>query len=197
MTKEMTYGVEMERLARNKYEELYGVSVEACGLFTDIEFPFLAASPDSLIDENCIIEIKCPYVTRETNTILEAIENKLLQCCTVENNVVELKKDHKYYFQVIGQLRITNRTICHFVIFTPNWINVQKIEFDEIFWKTKMEEKLKTFYLDCLLPEIACPLYGKRLELTDIREPRYILNEKEKRKNQKIKNGISTAYIIV
>jgi hypothetical protein len=45
MTKEMTYGVEMERLARNKYEELYDVSVEACGLFTDIEFPFLAASP--------------------------------------------------------------------------------------------------------------------------------------------------------
>lgn len=47
-TKEMTYGVEMERLARNKYEELYGVSVEACGLFADIEFPFLAASPGNI-----------------------------------------------------------------------------------------------------------------------------------------------------
>jgi len=37
-TKEMTYGIEMERQARKKYEELYGVSVEACGLFADIEF---------------------------------------------------------------------------------------------------------------------------------------------------------------
>jgi hypothetical protein len=44
------------------------------------------------------------------------------------------------------------------------------------------------FYLDYLLPEIACPLYGKRLELTDIREPRYILNEKEKRKKKKPKD---------
>jgi len=47
-TKAMTYGVEMECLARNKYEELYGVSVEACGLFADIDFPFLAASPGNI-----------------------------------------------------------------------------------------------------------------------------------------------------
>jgi hypothetical protein len=38
-TKEMIYDVEMERQARNKYEELYGVSIEVCGLFAD-RIPF-------------------------------------------------------------------------------------------------------------------------------------------------------------
>jgi len=47
-TKEMMYGVVMERQARKKYEELYDVSVEACGLFADIDFPFLAASPGNI-----------------------------------------------------------------------------------------------------------------------------------------------------
>lgn len=38
---------------------------------------------DGLIDENSIIEIKCPYVARETNTILEAVENKLVRIITL------------------------------------------------------------------------------------------------------------------
>lgn len=44
-TKEINYGVETELQARIKFEQLYNVSVEACGLFADNEFPFLAASP--------------------------------------------------------------------------------------------------------------------------------------------------------
>lgn len=44
-TKQMTYGVEMEPYARVKFEELSGHSVQLCGLFSDIEFPYLAATP--------------------------------------------------------------------------------------------------------------------------------------------------------
>lgn len=44
-TKEMTYGVEMEPHARVKFEELSGRTVQLCGLFSDIEFPYLAATP--------------------------------------------------------------------------------------------------------------------------------------------------------
>jgi len=38
---------------------------------------------DGLIDENSIIEIKWPYVARETNTIIEAVENKLVRIITL------------------------------------------------------------------------------------------------------------------
>lgn len=44
-TKEMVYGIEMEPHARIKFEKLSGRSVQLCGLFSDIEFPYLAASP--------------------------------------------------------------------------------------------------------------------------------------------------------
>jgi len=30
------------------------------------------------------------------------------------------------------------------------------------------------FYMECLLPEIVDPLYGRRFEIMDIREPKYI-----------------------
>lgn len=37
--------------------------------------------------------------------------------------------------------------------------------------------------MKCLLPEIVDPLYGKRLEISDIREPDYI--KEAQKKNQK------------
>ena len=44
------------------------------------------------------------------------------------------------------------------------------------------------FYLECLLPEIVDPLYGKRLLISDIREPEHILNaQKKKKKINKVK----------
>jgi len=41
------------------------------------------------------------------------------------------------------------------------------------------------FYLDCLLPEIIDPLYGKRLLISDIREPLHILNAQHQRQIKK------------
>lgn len=41
----MMHGIEMESLARNKFEELSGKTVQLCGLFSDNEFHYLAASP--------------------------------------------------------------------------------------------------------------------------------------------------------
>lgn len=35
------------------------------------------------------------------------------------------------------------------------------------------------FYMDCLLPEIVEPLYGKRLLVSDIREPERIIDAQQ------------------
>lgn len=43
------------------------------------------------------------------------------------------------------------------------------------------------FYLECLLPEIVDPLYGKRFELADIREPKYILEAQKITKKTNVK----------
>lgn len=146
------------------------------------EFPFLAASPDGLVGENGIVEIKCPFVAINTLNAVDAVNNKLLKYCNITNdNRIELKPEHKYYYQVMGQMRITDRKLCYFVVYTPNWTSIQEIKYDEIFWNTKMAEKLKRFYMECLLPEIVDPLYGRRFEITDIREPEYIKEAQRKK----------------
>jgi len=48
-SKEMNYGIQMEPLARSVFETLIGVSVKLCGLFTDNQFPYLAASPGNIL----------------------------------------------------------------------------------------------------------------------------------------------------
>lgn len=43
------------------------------------------------------------------------------------------------------------------------------------------------FYLECLLPEIVDPLYGKRSLVSDIREPAHILEAQAHKKEKKTK----------
>ncbi|KAJ8882108.1 hypothetical protein PR048_018596 [Dryococelus australis] len=43
-------------------QELEGIEVRKCGLFVDIEHPFLAASPDRLIGDTGVVEVRCPLV---------------------------------------------------------------------------------------------------------------------------------------
>lgn len=48
-SKEINYGIQMEPLARSVFETLTGVSVKFCGLFTDSQFSYLAASPGNIL----------------------------------------------------------------------------------------------------------------------------------------------------
>lgn len=54
-----------------------------------------------------------------------------------------LKEDSNYHYQIQGQLHITKRDICYFFIYTPKWTKLQIIKYNEVFWKTKMEFRLK------------------------------------------------------
>ncbi|KAK4876550.1 hypothetical protein RN001_009056 [Aquatica leii] len=58
-TKSILYGRNNEDRAIKKYEENTSNFVKKCGLFIDREYPFLGASPDGLIDEDGLIEVKC------------------------------------------------------------------------------------------------------------------------------------------
>lgn len=84
-----------------------------------------------------------------------------------------------------GQMKVANRKYCIFVLWTPLGVFTHKILFDNEFWKQSMESKLKSFYFDCLLPELIDPRYTRSME---IRNPPSILDEQLKRqKLQKVK----------
>ncbi|XP_062617247.1 uncharacterized protein LOC134278956 [Saccostrea cucullata] len=69
-TNAVNYGKEMELVAREKYvsimsPKLVSFSAEETGLHVYADFPYLAASPDGLVNCKCcppgLVEIKCPY----------------------------------------------------------------------------------------------------------------------------------------
>lgn len=51
------YGLENERTAISELEDLLLVKVQECGLYVDEKLPFLAASPDGLVDDKYLVEV--------------------------------------------------------------------------------------------------------------------------------------------
>lgn len=115
------YGIQNEPLAKESLEIKLGVNILSCGLFVDKKSTFLAASPDGLIENNSIVEIKCPASIKDF-TPQEAFENKKLNFMNFIDGELKLKTSHDYYYQIQGQLHITERKYCYFVVWTPKGI---------------------------------------------------------------------------
>jgi len=60
---------------------------------------------------------------------------------TLKDSSIILKRNSNYYYQVIGQLHITQRKLCYLVVYTENWTTVERIHYDHPFWM-KMSENL-------------------------------------------------------
>ncbi|GFY10133.1 yqaJ domain-containing protein [Trichonephila clavipes] len=71
----MKYGLANE-IALKQYEREYSTEVKICGLFVDKDKPFLCASPDGLVGDDGLIEIKCPYSARFESNLLEFLITK-------------------------------------------------------------------------------------------------------------------------
>lgn len=144
----IAHGIRYENVALDQYIQSTGASYQVSGLCIDENFPFLAASPDGLIDRDGIIEIKCPFNARNIHP--EHFHFDFLY----EDK--SLKTTHNYYYQIQGLLAITNRSWCDLVIYTFVGMKVIRILRSKTFWN-KMLEKLKTFYLFYMLPEMLYP----------------------------------------
>ncbi|CAI6371024.1 unnamed protein product [Macrosiphum euphorbiae] len=190
-SKSLIYGKQTEETALKCLELKINCKIQKCGLFIDKFIPYLAATPDGLIGSNSIAEIKCPYSVKDSDTLEQALQEKKLPYICEINGVYQLKKDNLYYFQIQGQMHITERHKCYFFIYTPEWTHLEIIHYDNVFWSTTMKKKLKLFYEECLLREIIDPQYSKRLLKSDIYEPAHIreyIENYKKIKNNKLGN---------
>lgn len=61
----------------------------------------------------------------------------------VANNMHALKQESNYFYQIQGQLHITERKVCYFFIYTSKWTHLEVIHIDDVFWISKMETRLK------------------------------------------------------
>ena len=96
----MTWGIEQEAAARAAYSARMGVLVDEVD-FVDHPTMQAGASPDGLVGDNGLIEIKCP----NTSTMLELLEDRTIPT--------------KYRLQIQWQLAVTGRDWCDFVAFDP------------------------------------------------------------------------------
>ncbi|XP_074028816.1 uncharacterized protein [Leptinotarsa decemlineata] len=64
-TAAVIFGREKEKVAMKIYEEAMHCKVNNCGLFIDEDNPLLAASPDGIVGEDGLIEVKCLYSINE------------------------------------------------------------------------------------------------------------------------------------
>lgn len=102
----MTWGTEQEPFARAAYEAATGQMVEEVGFIPHPHIEASGASPDGLVGDVGMIEIKCP----SSSTALEV-------WLTHSQNGDPV--DSKYYAQMQWQMRCAQRQWCDYVVFDP------------------------------------------------------------------------------
>jgi putative phage-type endonuclease len=118
----MQHGTETEPLARAAYEALKDVLVDEVGFVPHPTIEMAGASPDGLVGEDGLLEIKCP----NTATHIETLISKVVP--------------GKYNTQMQFQMACTGRQWCDFVSFDnrlPEMFQlfVTRVPRDEVFIK--------------------------------------------------------------
>jgi len=103
-----------QRTVKKSYWKKYK---NAC-FIVDHGLSFLAASPDGLVDNNALVEIKCPASAKSMSPE-DGISMKKIKCCEIKDGQLHLKHNHNYYYQVQEQLHISNKLYCYFCIWEP------------------------------------------------------------------------------
>ena len=140
------WGIENERYAIGCVEKITKKKVDQCGLFIH-ESGALAATPDGLIENDTIVEVKCPFSFRK-----EHEEEKILKESGLENRNGKyfMTRKSKYYDQVQMQMFVTSRKFCAFLIWTPKKSYFCNVDYDTE-WNTEMP-RLIDFYFTIVLP---------------------------------------------
>ncbi|XP_013420386.1 uncharacterized protein LOC106180799 [Lingula anatina] len=141
-TKPIRHGQRYEFKAVREYEKISGVTVQKTGLWVDASRPYLAASPDGIVSVDKILEVKCPYSSKEQ--IISPVTVPYLEYDN--NGQLKLKKNHDYMYQVQGAMHITKTKKCDFAVFTLKDIKIISITYD-IVMVEEMLKKLDDFFV--------------------------------------------------
>lgn len=107
-TAAVEWGQFYENEARERFESLTGFKVEKCGFFAYNKF--FGGSPDGLVDDTDILEIKCPY---------NAKNHVLNLACNSEEDLKTLNPD--YYIQMQGNMLAAGAKNGFFVSYDPRF----------------------------------------------------------------------------
>jgi putative phage-type endonuclease len=127
----MQWGTDQEPFARAAYEAAQGVMVEEVGFMSHPDIEMAGASPDGLVGDDGMVEIKCP----NTAGMIEALLTQ--------------KVPAKYFAQMQMQIACAGRQWCDYVVFDPRMpvkaqLFVKRVPRDDVFIK-EMETEIVKF----------------------------------------------------
>lgn len=93
----MLNGIEREEAARALFEMIYGVEVKQVALVYKDEFKLFHCSPDGLVGENAVLELKNPMLKTHVKYLLDG------------------KLPSDYFGQCQMSLYVTDRELCYFM----------------------------------------------------------------------------------
>ena len=93
----MLNGCEREEAARTLFEMIYGVEVRQVGIVYKDEFKLFHCSPDGLVGDNALIELKNPMLKTQVKYLLDG------------------KLPSDYFSQCQMSLYVTERELCYFM----------------------------------------------------------------------------------
>lgn len=99
----MQWGIDQEARARAVFSLEEGLHVEQTGLVDHPTIKMFGASPDGLVGDDGVLEIKCPNSATHWDTLSRGVSA------------------NKYKPQIMAQLSCTGRKIAHFVSFDPRY----------------------------------------------------------------------------
>ncbi|CAC5411789.1 unnamed protein product [Mytilus coruscus] len=106
--KSVLHGKMYEQKAISLFEQKFQMKCQPCGLFISADKPFLGASPDALIGNDCVVEVKCPYTGRQ-ESIVPGVNFSFLEYGKDDN--ITLRKTSNYYDQIQGFFFFQGTTI--------------------------------------------------------------------------------------
>lgn len=126
----MLHGVETEPLARAAYEVKTDVMVDQVGFINHPSIDMSGASPDGLVGDDGLVEIKCPNTATHIDTLLSG------------------EADKRYLCQMQWQLAVTGRKWNDFVSFDPRMpdnlqLFIKRVERDDELIKELEAEVVK------------------------------------------------------
>lgn len=147
--KETDYGILNEPKALRLYES-YGIKITSCGLFISKRYPHIAATPDGLVGNDTVVEVKCPYTKRGLYINEDAMS--CLYKDPISGRLV-LHQDHEYYTQIQTQLFAAEKKYANLVLYTENDFKVIDVpRNDEIIGK--IVDQVTDFYNNYFRPLI-------------------------------------------
>ena len=130
----MQWGTDQEPFARAAYEAAKDVLVDELGFATHPTISMAGASPDGLVGEFGLVEIKCPNTATHIQTLLDQ------------------KVPEKYNVQMQWQMACTGRQWCDFASFDPRMeeglqLFIKRVEYHPLY-VAELEKEVINFLMD-------------------------------------------------